>query len=346
MNLRLPVIVLIITLFATILQTWGGSWDITSHQLGEPETFFTPPHTVLYSGVGIGLVSSITAGVFILKNKEIRKESFVFGLKLIIIGTAFQIVAGPADYYWHELFGTDGLLSPTHLTLITGILIQTVGVVIGLARLVPLKSKLVKPSLVFAFGVLWFIVIGFIFQFVLPISTGDTLDLDPDPYVAAIIAAGALPFFSSMIFWTSAKSIKKFGGATLSTIIFVTLNVTSNVIPAEFLWSYIPWFAIPIILGILSDAIISDKIKINRRGENIAGAIIGSVFLVYSMPLIGMTYIQFYVFTGVSGYNLLPEFSETLLMILGVMAIPGAVMGWISTSLARKKITIPIKTVV
>ena len=266
---------------------------------------------------------------------------------MIVIGTVFQIIAGPTDYYWHELFGVDGLLSPTHLTLITGILIQAVGVVvIGLARLVPSKSKIVKPSLVFAFGVLWFLAIGYIFQFVLPISTGDTLDFDPDPYVAAIIAAGTLPFFSAIIFWTSAKSLKKFGGATLVTSVFVVLNVTSNVIPAEFLWPYIPWFAIPIGLGVLSDALITQKIKINKWGENIAGAIIGSIFLVYSMPLIGMTYIQFYVFTGVSGYELLPEFSETLLMILGIMAIPGAVMGWLSTSLARKKISVPIESVV
>ena len=346
MNTRLPIIILIIALFATILQTWGGSWDITSHQLGEPETFFTPPHTVLYSGVGIGLISSIMAGLILLKNRNEKNESFLFGLKLIIIGTAFQIVAGPADYYWHELFGTDGLLSPTHLTLITGILIQTVGVVIGLARLVPQKSRLVKPALVFAFGVLWFLVIGFIFQFVLPISTGDTLDLDPDPYVAAIIAAGAIPFFSAIIFWTSAKSLKRFGGATLVTMVFVTLNVTSNVIPAEFLWSYIPWFAIPIGLGVLSDALITQKIKVRKLGDNIAGAIMGSVFLVYSMPLIGMAYIQFYVFTGVSGYDLLPEFSETLLVILGIMSIPGAIMGWLSTSLARKKISVPIESVV
>ena len=337
---------MIIALFATILQTWGGSWDITSHQLGEPETFFTPPHTVLYSGVGIGLISSIMAGILLLKNRNEKNESFVFGLKLVIIGTAFQIVAGPADYYWHELFGVDGLLSPTHLTLITGILIQTVGVVIGLTRLIPKRSRVIKPASVFAFGVLWFITIGFIYQFVLPISSGDTLDFDPDPYVAAVIAATTMPFFSAIIFWASAKTLKTFGAATMVTSVFVMLNVTSNIIPAEFLWSYIPWFAIPILLGVLSDAIINQKIKINRWGENIAGAIMGSVFLVYSMPLIGMAYIQFYVFTGVSGYELLPEFSGTLLGILGIMAIPGAVMGWVSTSLAKKKISTPIESVI
>ena len=346
MNTKLSIIILIIALFATILQTWGGSWDITSHQLGEPETFFTPPHTVLYSGVGIGLISSIMAGIVLLKNRNEENESFVFGLKLVIIGTAFQIIAGPADYYWHELFGVDGLLSPTHLTLITGILIQTVGVVIGLTRLIPKRFRVVKPASVFAFGVLWFIVIGFIYQFVLPISSGDTLDFDPDPYVAAVIAATTIPFFSAIIFWASAKTLKTFGGATMVTSVFVMLNVTSNVIPAEFLWPYIPWFAIPILLGVLSDAIINQKIKINRWGENIAGAIMGSVFLVYSMPLIGMTYIQFYVFTGVSGYELLPEFSGTLLGILGIMAIPGAVMGWLSTSLAKKKISTLIESVI
>ena len=346
MNTKLSIIILIIALFATILQTWGGSWDITSHQLGEPETFFTPPHTVLYSGVGIGLISSIMAGIVLLKNRNEENESFVFGLKLVIIGTAFQIIAGPADYYWHELFGVDGLLSPTHLTLITGILIQTVGVVIGLTRLIPKRFRVVKPTSVFAFGVLWFIVIGFIYQFVLPISSGDTLDFDPDPYVAAVIAATTIPFFSAIIFWASAKTLKTFGGATMVTSVFVMLNVTSNVIPADFLWPYIPWFAIPILLGVLSDAIINQKIKINRWGENIAGAIMGSVFLVYSMPLIGMTYIQFYVFTGVSGYELLPEFSGTLLGILGIMAIPGAVMGWLSTSLAKKKISTLIESVI
>ncbi len=341
---KIIIVILITTLFGTILQTWGGSWDITNHQLGEPEIFFTPSHGILYAGVGIGLITAIMSVIALLKNKEILKKSFSLGLKLIIIGSLFQIIAGPGDYYWHEIFGTDGLLSPTHLTLITGILIQSIGIVIGLARLIPYNFKVVKPTLIFAFGVLWFITIGFIFQFTLPISTGDTIDLDPDPYVATIIAASTLPFFSTLIFWSSAKAIGKFGGASLVTLVFIVLNVTSNIIPAEFLWGFLPWFALPMIMAILSDILISSKIK--NFGENLAGAMIGSVFLVFSMPLIGMTFIQLYVFSGVSGYELLPEFSDTLMMILGVMSIPGAIMGWIAVKLAKKKISIPVKSVI
>ena len=90
---------------------------------------------------------------------------------------------------------------------------------------------------------------------------------------------------------------------------------------------------------------ISEKIKVGKFRENIAGALIGSVFVVYSLPLIGMAYIQFYVFSGVSGYDLLPEFTETIILILGIMSIPGFVMGWISIKFAKKKITIPVESV-
>ncbi|MFQ5496534.1 MAG: hypothetical protein ACE5DU_01465 [Nitrosopumilus sp.] len=346
MSSKIIIIILIVALFGTLLQTWGGSWDITNHQLGEPETFFTPPHGVLYSGVGIGLISAVMTGIMFLKNKKIKNESFSLGLKLILIGSLFQITAGPGDYYWHEIFGTDGLLSPTHLTLITGILIQSLGIVIGFVRLIPYDFKVIKPALVFAFGVLWFITIGFIFQFTLPISTGDTLDLDPDPYVAAIIAASTMPFFSALIFWTSAKALKTFGGASAVTVIFVILNITSNIIPTEFLWNYLPWFILPIVFSVIADGIISNKIKIKKFGENIAGMLIGSVFVIFSMPLIGMTYIQFYVFSDVSGYELLPEFSETLAVILGIMAIPGAIMGSIAVRTGKKKISIPVESVV
>jgi len=51
MSSKIILIVLIITLLGKILQKWRGGWDIISHQLGVPETFFTPPHNVLYSGV-------------------------------------------------------------------------------------------------------------------------------------------------------------------------------------------------------------------------------------------------------------------------------------------------------
>jgi len=334
------VIILVLSLVGSVSEIWGGSWDITSHLLGAPETFFTPPHAVLYSGVGISLIASIFASVMLFRDKELRNISVSFGLKLIIIGSVIQIFAGPSDYTWHEMFGTDGLLSPTHLTLITGILIQSVGIVLGLTRLIPYGFKIVKPASVVSFSALWFIVIAFIFQFTLPVSRGETMNLNPDPYVAGIILVLTMPFFCTLIFWGAAKSMKKFGWASGVVAVLITFNITANVIPAEALWNYLPWYTIAMVTAIVADAIISNKIKINKFREEIAGGLIGAISLVYSMPLVGMAYIQFYVFSGVSGYSLLPEFTETLAMILVIMSIPGAIIGILAVKIVKKKITI------
>jgi hypothetical protein len=338
---KIVLIALIISLLGSVLEIWGGSWDITSHAIGAPESFFTPPHAVLYSGVGISLIAAIASLGIIGRDKEIRRESFSLGLKLIIIGSMIQIVAGPSDYLWHELFGTDGLLSPTHLTLITGILIQSVGIIVGLTRLHSHNFKAVKPALTIGFSALWFIVIAFIFQFTLPISKGETMNLNPDPHVAGIILALTMPFFCALIFWGAVKSMKKFGWASLSAAGLIILNTTANVIPNEALWGFLPWFVIPMIVALVADAIMNDKIKMPKFKEEIAGGLIGAVFLVYSMPLVGMAYIQFYIFNGVSGYSLLPEFSETLGMVLAIMCIPGAIMGILAVKIGKKKISIP-----
>ena len=341
---KVVVFVLIISLFGSVLEIWGGSWDITSHALGAPESFFTPPHAVLYSGVGISLIAAIAALGIIIKDKEIRQKSFSLGLKLIVIGSLVQIIAGPGDYLWHELFGTDGLLSPTHLTLITGILIQSVGIVMGLTRMIQYNFKVTKPAITVGFSALWFIVIAFIFQFSLPISKGETINWNPDPYVAGIILILTMPFFGTMVFWGAAKSMKKFGWASASAAGLIILNVTANVIPATALWGYLSWFAVPMIMALVADGIINNKIKIGKFKEEIAGALVGATFLVYSMPLVGMTYIQFYVFNGVSGYTLLPEFTETLAMNLGIMGVPGAIMGIIAVKVAKRKISIPVES--
>jgi len=40
-----------LTSLGILLVTVGGSWDITNHLLSKPETFFSPPHAFMYSGV-------------------------------------------------------------------------------------------------------------------------------------------------------------------------------------------------------------------------------------------------------------------------------------------------------
>ena len=50
---------LLSAVIGSLLQISGGSWDVTSHLLNEPESFFTPSHTILYSGIGLLSISAI-----------------------------------------------------------------------------------------------------------------------------------------------------------------------------------------------------------------------------------------------------------------------------------------------
>ena len=153
--LALSVILLIMATAGSILQIGGASWDITSHLLQLPETFFTPSHTLLYTGIGLLALSSAIALNLFYKNKEIRRMSFTISFKLLMVGSVISLVAGPFDFLWHELFGIDGLLSPTHLTLITGMLINSIAAVLGLSRIVTHlpsinQKKMAKAALVSA----------------------------------------------------------------------------------------------------------------------------------------------------------------------------------------------------
>ena len=49
---------LFIATAGALLQIGGTSWDITSHLMLKPETFFTPSHTMLYTGVGLLTISA------------------------------------------------------------------------------------------------------------------------------------------------------------------------------------------------------------------------------------------------------------------------------------------------
>jgi hypothetical protein len=106
-----------------ILSFSGGSWDITFHILSQPESFFSLPHSLVYSGI------LLVISIFLInfrKNfseaKPIKRNNI-----LILAGIVLILTAGPFDFSWHLKFGLDGLLSPPHLTLLTGWLLIAIG---------------------------------------------------------------------------------------------------------------------------------------------------------------------------------------------------------------------------
>ena len=343
-SVKLPIASFLIGLVGVALSMWGASWDITSHLLRIPETFFTPSHMVLYTGVGISMISAILSIVILVKNRNSEKKSFRLGSKLVILGATLQIIAGPGDFYWHELFGIDGLLSPTHITLAVGILIVSIGTVIGFTRIhsnLEIKNNLVKFVIPISFGIFWFAVMWLVFFFVLPISDGDTHNFNPDESFAVILSFMALPFLFSILFWSMAKSQKIFGVASAAAFAFVTMNITSNIFTSENLLMYLPWFVAPLTSAIIADYVLSGKInhKIIKNNQNkIAGLILGSMFFMFCFPMLAMTFLEPYLFNDVFSYDVLHSSSDKIFEIWLMTVIPGSIAGMLGMMFASKKL--------
>jgi len=341
-QVKLPTVVFFASLAGTTLAMWGGSWDITSHLLRTPETFFTPAHSILYIGVGISVISAIMSSALYLRKKELIDKSFSTGLRLIIIGSAVQLIAGPGDFYWHELFGIDGLLSPTHITLALGILTTLVGVVIGFSRInFHLQgNNFIKIILPITYGIFWFSIMWLIFFFVLPISEGDTHDFNPDPMVAVVLSFVLIPFAYSLVFWTSSRSQNRFGATSAAALTFIVMNVTSNILTSETIMFYLPWYAAPMISAIAADFVFNKRWEskiMQKHSGKIAGAILGSMFFTLSFPMLSMTFLEIYLHNDIFPYDVLPTSSDVVFKHW-MMSIPGGIVSGIIGMILAPKI--------
>jgi hypothetical protein len=347
LNVNVLLAALLVATAGGILQIAGASWDITSHILRQPETFFTPSHTVLYTGAGLATIAAII-GVFIsLRNKEeIRSRSFYIAFKLLIIGAAIQLISGPGDFVWHSVFGVDGLMSPPHLALATGILINAIAAVVGLARILPhIQSEknqtLARTALIPAFGALWFSSIWYIFMFVLPLSNGEHFNFNPDPAAAVLIATIALPFVSAMIFLISARTIGRLGAASAVAGVVISMNVLANIAPAyQSLGAFLPWQLLAII-----PVTIGADIAIHRAGQQagviIAGALIGITFYIFNFPMLPMTFAELLNQPNLSIDDILPSMYASLSQVIVMTSVPSVLFGIVGTITGSKKIHMP-----
>ncbi len=113
----------LIIVIGLIISFSGGSWDITFHILNQPESFFSYPHTLVYTGILIVIsIFFINFRKNISNKNPHRKDNC-----LILLGVVLILAAGPFDFSWHLKFGLDGLLSPPHVTLLTGWMLVGLG---------------------------------------------------------------------------------------------------------------------------------------------------------------------------------------------------------------------------
>ena len=95
--------IIAVALFVTVL---AGMWDVWWHGAIGRETFWSPPHLLLYSSVLVAIISGLI-GWKQTKKKEWRNLALV----LLIVP-----LSAPFDELWHQIFGVEKVSSPLKST--------------------------------------------------------------------------------------------------------------------------------------------------------------------------------------------------------------------------------------
>ncbi|MDP3780830.1 MAG: hypothetical protein Q8Q69_06575, partial [Nitrosopumilaceae archaeon] len=169
--------------------TIGGSWDVTNHLLNRPETFFSPPHAILYAGVAIALASTVIKFSSWKNLSDETKSQHAKQVKLAILGIAVLVGAGPFDFFWHSNFGLDGLLSPPHLLLIFGMMLFSTASMTSIVRYSNKKLILNSYTLFHFLIIIGLLAVllstsGLFYSLSLPFSDTAHFKFNPDPTFA------------------------------------------------------------------------------------------------------------------------------------------------------------------
>ena len=118
-------IISVLAICGTVTELLGGIWDASTHALRAPEKFWTIQHVTIYAGVAMIASSSFLGMIILLLNS---KNKILFkGIKIILLGSILQLVGGYADSISHEIYGVDGLVTPSHLTIESGLFLSALG---------------------------------------------------------------------------------------------------------------------------------------------------------------------------------------------------------------------------
>jgi hypothetical protein len=345
----------------------GGSWDITNHLLNKPETFFSPPHLLLYSGVTLALVGTTimflywrSYSIYISKIKGEKNFKLDLSIKFAILGISMLILAGPFDFSWHSSFGLDGLLSPPHLTLTIGMLAGSIGSLIGITSYIIINNSISQEkkqnnnintfkkneripipiyTVLTIIGILpiWMSSSGLIYMFSLPFSDTEYYNFNLEPTTAAIIATISFPFLISFILVSLFKLVKeignrkrKFGIITVTGSIFIIITIVTMMMPNKSLISTIPFYVLNIIPIIMADIFLS-KLPLKRVFVYTSGGILGSSFFMLYYPMITHIYNEVLSNQPVWPSLTAPIYFDMIIQIYPLLAAPAIATGILGT---------------
>jgi hypothetical protein len=232
------------------LQIAGAQWDVSAHILGIVETFFTPAHAVLYTGIVLVALASFYG--LLLQSRTVRNgslsRSLFAGVSIAAVGSSLQIIAAPIDFWWHSTYGFDPFLfTPAHSLLIIGMILGGVGMTLGSIRLLRVqragqelanKPRVVPAVVIFALAAFW-AQLNF-FGYWTTDVTGMAYTFGycsiqqfrasvPCPFVqqfstiSFLVAAGIFAASGTLVFWISKSLFHRTGVITGITLILAAI---------------------------------------------------------------------------------------------------------------------------
>jgi len=346
----------VLTSIGILVTASGGSWDITNHLLNKPETFFSIPHLVLYSGVGVAVVGS---GMMFMGNRRLSREwKTKVPISLVIVGISAVLVAAPFDYNWHLAFGLDGLLSPSHFVLTAGLFFASIGALLGFIRVqvgsfvqsasrelscqneskemsrqrtgLPLSDNFL---MIIGIIPIWFSATGILYMFSLPFSNTESFEFNPDPVLAVVFTTISYPLLITMVLFLSHGLNQRFGILSITGACFLLINSLTALVPNEFLVPTIPFYFLNIIPFVVADTILWFSKR--KSLQYFTGAILGSSsFLVY-YPLITYVYNELFDHKDVLPSLIAPRFSELVIDVYPMFVAPMIMAGILGVFLVR-----------
>jgi len=363
----------ILVSFGVLLAAASGSWDITNHLLNKPETFFSPPHAGLYGGVGLTVFALIWIlcycrcwGIADQKGRSspntdsnvriVVRKLLPIPVKIVALGVALLVIAGPFDFAWHSAFGLDGLLSPSHLALTMGLVLSSVGSLLGilsgqktklLSRQkenkalgialhrhdVPFHNYLNNKSTIMVILVVipvWITLVGLTHMLSLPFSNTEYFKFNPNPTFGAVLATMALPFIGAFLLTFSFQLTGRFGIVLVTGGTFILINLITSILPNEHIIPTIPFYILNLIPFLVVDIILSDLFVPSNKIliYGLSGAIIGATFFMLYFPLITYTYNEVMPYPRAVWPSLITlKYFEMIALLYPILALPSLLMG-------------------
>ncbi len=155
-----------VLLAGKLLGAWGLTWDIQWHLLIGRDSFWIPPHVMMYGGITAGLLfvfAVLGLDTYAVKHGRRPRGAITLlgltstrGIHLAAWGVGLLILAAPIDDLWHRLFGLDVTLwSPPHLLGLLGSAINTVGALLIASEAYPPRSRARLAALLLGGGLLY-----------------------------------------------------------------------------------------------------------------------------------------------------------------------------------------------